>query len=61
MPARIYSSGCNQPCENHQIITCSVCKQKFKHTCAEISSRLQIIWKRHKRLESTNHRLAKSN
>nr|CAI5832742.1 unnamed protein product [Callosobruchus analis] len=31
-------SCCNQPCDNHKVVTCSVCKQKYKHTCVEISS-----------------------
>nr|CAI5828618.1 unnamed protein product [Callosobruchus analis] len=59
MPARMYCNCCNQPCDNHQVVTCSVCKQKYKHTCVEITSRLQISWKRHKRPESTDNRVTK--
>nr|CAI5832741.1 unnamed protein product [Callosobruchus analis] len=51
-------SCCNQPCDNHKVVTCSVCKQKYKHTCVEISSRLQISWKKHKRPESIDNRVA---
>nr|CAI5828616.1 unnamed protein product [Callosobruchus analis] len=34
----MYCNCCNQPCDNHQVVTCSVCKQKYKHTCVEITS-----------------------
>ncbi|CAH1953546.1 unnamed protein product [Acanthoscelides obtectus] len=38
MPARVPCSCCNQQCEPYQIVTCCVCKQKYKHSCVEISA-----------------------
>nr|CAI5840957.1 unnamed protein product [Callosobruchus analis] len=36
-PARSNCKCCNQSCENHLLVICSVCKDKFKHTCVDIT------------------------
>nr|CAH7747343.1 unnamed protein product [Callosobruchus chinensis] len=38
MPARASCKCCNQQCDNHQLVTCSVCKDKYKHTCVDITA-----------------------
>nr|CAH7726551.1 unnamed protein product [Callosobruchus chinensis] len=38
MPARIACKCCNQSSESHLMVTCSVCGEKFKHTCVDITS-----------------------
>nr|CAI5854386.1 unnamed protein product [Callosobruchus analis] len=38
MPPRVICRCCKQQCESHQAITCSVCKEKYKHTCVNITS-----------------------
>nr|CAI5833545.1 unnamed protein product [Callosobruchus analis] len=38
MPAKISCKCCNQACDSHQLVTCSACKNKYKHTCVDISS-----------------------
>nr|CAH7735247.1 unnamed protein product [Callosobruchus chinensis] len=38
MPARESCKCCNQHCDNHQLVTCSVCKDKYKHTCVDITA-----------------------
>nr|CAH7741774.1 unnamed protein product [Callosobruchus chinensis] len=38
MPSRVSCKCCNQVCETHLVVTCSVCKDKFKHSCVDISS-----------------------
>nr|CAH7715430.1 unnamed protein product [Callosobruchus chinensis]CAH7724235.1 unnamed protein product [Callosobruchus chinensis]CAH7730910.1 unnamed protein product [Callosobruchus chinensis] len=38
MPVRIACKCCNQSSESHLMVTCSVCREKFKHTCVDITS-----------------------
>nr|CAH7738544.1 unnamed protein product [Callosobruchus chinensis] len=38
MPAKTLCKCCNQACENHQMVTCCVCKNRYKHSCVDITS-----------------------
>nr|CAH7727250.1 unnamed protein product [Callosobruchus chinensis]CAH7764659.1 unnamed protein product [Callosobruchus chinensis] len=38
MPARANCKCCNQACDNHLLVTCSVCKDKYKHSCVDITT-----------------------
>lgn len=38
MPARVSCKCCNQLSEGHLMVTCSLCKDKYKHSCVDITS-----------------------
>nr|CAI5823769.1 unnamed protein product [Callosobruchus analis] len=38
MTSRVSCKCCNQICETHLVVTCSVCKSKYKHSCVDITS-----------------------
>nr|CAI5837874.1 unnamed protein product [Callosobruchus analis] len=38
MPARSYCKCCNQMCESHLLVTCCICKEKYKHSCVEVTT-----------------------
>nr|CAH7756616.1 unnamed protein product [Callosobruchus chinensis] len=38
MPAKTLCKCCNQACENHQMVTCCVCKNRYKHSRVDITS-----------------------
>lgn len=38
MPPRVACKCCNQVCEGHLMVTCSVCKNKYKHSCVDITA-----------------------
>nr|CAH7721044.1 unnamed protein product [Callosobruchus chinensis] len=38
MPARANCKCCNQACDSHLLVTCSVCKDKYKHSCVDITT-----------------------
>nr|CAH7735796.1 unnamed protein product [Callosobruchus chinensis] len=36
MPAKSSCKCCNQLCDAHLLVTCCVCKERYKHSCVEI-------------------------
>lgn len=38
MAPRLACKCCNQICDGHLLVTCSVCKSKFKHSCVDITA-----------------------
>nr|CAH7723930.1 unnamed protein product [Callosobruchus chinensis] len=38
MPTRATCKSCNQSCDNHLLVTCSVCKNRYKHSCVDITA-----------------------
>nr|CAH7735132.1 unnamed protein product [Callosobruchus chinensis] len=38
MPTRATCKSCNQSCDNHLLVTCSVCKNRYKHSCIDITA-----------------------
>nr|CAH7738711.1 unnamed protein product [Callosobruchus chinensis] len=38
MPARANCKCCNQACDNQLLVTCSVCKDKYIHSCVDITT-----------------------
>nr|CAH7767401.1 unnamed protein product [Callosobruchus chinensis] len=38
MPTRATCKCCNQSCDNHLLVTCSVCKDRYKHSCVDITA-----------------------
>nr|CAH7722271.1 unnamed protein product [Callosobruchus chinensis]CAH7730167.1 unnamed protein product [Callosobruchus chinensis]CAH7731437.1 unnamed protein product [Callosobruchus chinensis]CAH7734104.1 unnamed protein product [Callosobruchus chinensis]CAH7746682.1 unnamed protein product [Callosobruchus chinensis] len=38
MPAKSSCKCCNQLCDAHLLVTCCVCKERYKHSCVEITT-----------------------
>nr|CAH7763878.1 unnamed protein product [Callosobruchus chinensis] len=38
MPSRFPCKCCNQLSDNHLLVTCCVCKDKYKHSCVDITA-----------------------
>nr|CAH7757832.1 unnamed protein product [Callosobruchus chinensis] len=37
MPAKVHCKCFKQQCDSHLMVMCSVCKEKYKYTCVEIT------------------------